>query len=108
MRSAMITGRQIRIWMVGFGVALVLASGGQLAAAGTRATALTAGGLASVSAFQVAGLFEYNFGDAEVIAPVLFVTAIAIGSAVGAGLGRCRPFAAGSHSLVQFFFENQA
>jgi len=37
---------------------------------------LAAFALAAVVAFQLAGLFEYNFGDAEVVMLVLFVVAM--------------------------------
>jgi O-antigen ligase len=37
---------------------------------------LVVGGLAAVSAFHVAGLFEYTFGDSEVIALVYFLMAL--------------------------------
>jgi O-antigen ligase len=41
-----------------------------------QARALVIGSLASVTGFQVAGLFEYNFGDAEVIMLVYFLMAL--------------------------------
>jgi O-antigen ligase len=41
-----------------------------------RATALVVGSLASVTAFHVAGLFEYTFGDSEVIMLVYFLMAL--------------------------------
>jgi hypothetical protein len=34
---------------------------------------LAAGGLAALAAFVVAGLFEYNFGDSEVITLLLLI-----------------------------------
>jgi O-antigen ligase len=41
-----------------------------------RARALVIGGLASVTGFHVAGLFEYTFGDSEVIMLVYFLMAL--------------------------------
>ena len=41
-----------------------------------RATALVVGSLASVTGFHVAGLFEYTFGDSEVIMLVYFLMAL--------------------------------
>lgn len=40
------------------------------------AKALVAGGLAAVSAFHVEGMFEYTFGDSEVIALLYFLMAL--------------------------------
>jgi putative inorganic carbon (hco3(-)) transporter len=42
----------------------------------SRAMALVVGSLASVTAFHVAGLFEYTFGDSEVIMLVYFLMAL--------------------------------
>ena len=42
----------------------------------SRALALVVGSLASVTAFHVAGLFEYTFGDSEVIMLVYFLMAL--------------------------------
>jgi O-antigen ligase len=41
-----------------------------------RATALVVGSLASVTGFHVAGLFEYTFGDSEVLMLVYFLMAL--------------------------------
>jgi O-antigen ligase len=41
-----------------------------------RAKALVVGSLASVTAFHIAGLFEHNFGDSEVITLVYFLMAL--------------------------------
>ena len=41
-----------------------------------RASALVVGSLASVTGFHVAGLFEYTFGDSEVIMLVYFLMAL--------------------------------
>jgi O-antigen ligase len=41
-----------------------------------QALALVVGSLASVTAFHVAGLFEYTFGDSEVIMLVYFLMAL--------------------------------
>jgi O-antigen ligase len=41
-----------------------------------RATALVIGSLASVTAFHVAGLFEYSFGDSEVMMLVYYLMAL--------------------------------
>jgi O-antigen ligase len=41
-----------------------------------RGTALVVGSLASVTGFHVAGLFEYTFGDSEVIMLVYFLMAL--------------------------------
>jgi O-antigen ligase len=41
-----------------------------------RAKALVVGSLASVVAFHIAGLFEHNFGDSEVITLVYFLMAL--------------------------------
>jgi O-antigen ligase len=49
---------------------------GRWGRAGPHSRALTAGGLACIAAFLVAGLFEYNYGDGEVIALLLFAVAL--------------------------------
>jgi O-antigen ligase len=46
-------------------------------APGSSSRALVAGSMAVVTGFLVAGVFEYNFGDSEVIALVYFVMALA-------------------------------
>jgi hypothetical protein len=42
----------------------------------TRDHALLTGAVAAIAGFLVAGLFEHNFGDTEVLLVALFVTAI--------------------------------
>jgi len=45
-------------------------------AAATADRALVVGALAAVAAFLVSGLFEYNFGDTEVLLVTLAVMAL--------------------------------
>ena len=49
------------------------------------ARALVAGALAGVVAFLVAGMFEYNYGDAEVVTLAFFAMALPLPDAYGSG-----------------------
>jgi len=64
-RGVLGLGAWLWIWIAFFGHALKLWR--RLPAGAMRERWLVAGSLASVAGFLVAGLFEYNFGDSEVV-----------------------------------------
>jgi O-antigen ligase len=67
-------GAWLAIWVVFYARAIPLLR--RLPATASRERALVAGGLAAVTGFLVAGLWEYNFGDSEVVMVAWVVMAL--------------------------------
>jgi putative inorganic carbon (HCO3(-)) transporter len=67
-------GAWLAIWVAFYARAIPLLR--RLPATASRERALVAGGLTAVSGFLVAGLWEYNFGDSEVVMVAWVVMAL--------------------------------
>ncbi len=66
---------------------VVIRRAGRGAAKGSFREALSTGILAAYAGFHVLGLFEYNFGDHEVMVLVWFLTGLAVAAPAAEGAG---------------------